>query len=185
VNFSNQASTAQKTLTQQKAVAAAAARDDQKKIDDINYTKVNESPFRAYTAPEEFGSFIVNFPKNWSSYAKEQSSGTQVSLALNPDFVRNTNGQDNTTAVRVMLITSTQEQYLNQYTATIKSGATKKTSITVSGQPAYDITGKFNGRKTIREVVVPIRDKVLVFSNESPQYASEFNSVLSQAKIIP
>jgi hypothetical protein len=185
VNFSNKASTAQRTLEQQKAAAVANAQAEQKKLDDINFTKVNESPFRAYTAPEQFGSFVINFPKNWSSYAKQQNSGTQVSLALNPDFIRNTDGQDDVTAVRVMLIISTQDKYLNQYTANIKSGKVKKTNITVSGQPAFDITGQFNGRKTIREVVVPIRDKVLVFSNESPQYATEFNSVLSQAKIIP
>ena len=72
-----------------------------------------------------------------------------------------------------------------QYNSVIKTGVVKKASIQVSGQPGFDLTGKFSGRKTIREVVVPIRDKVLVFSTESAQYASEFNTILSQAKIIP
>jgi len=185
VTFSSKAASVQKSTDQQKTAAAAKARDEQKQLDDVEFTKINESPFRAYTAPEQFGSFVINFPKNWSSYVKQQTQGAQVTLALNPDFVRNTNGADDVTAVRVILLLNTQDQYLSQYKSNIKAGIIKQTSTKVSGQPAFDLTGKFSGRKTIHEVIVPIRDKVLIFSNESSQYSSEFNAVLSQAKIIP
>ena len=185
VTFSSKASSIQKSLNQQTAAAAAKASDAQKKIDDDNFSKANESPFRAYTAPEKFGSFVINFPKDWSSWVDEEEQGTQVSLVLNPDFIRRTDGGDQAMAVRVMLMLRPQGQYLSQYNAVIKSGVMKEANIQVSGQPAFDLTGKFSGRKTVREVVVPVRDKVLVFSTESATYASEFNTILSQAKIIP
>ncbi len=185
VTFSNKAAATEKSTTQQKAAAAAAARDEQKSLDHIEFTKINETPYRAYNAPQQFGSFVINFPKNWSSSVREQNSGTQVSLALNPEFIRNSNGQDEITAIRVLFMTTPQSQYMAQYAGNIKNGKMKQAKTTVSGQPAYDVTGTFSGRKTIREVIVPVRDKVLVFSSESPQYAAEFNAVLSQAKIIP
>jgi hypothetical protein len=185
VTYSNKATTLQNSTNQQKAAAADAARTAQKRADDIEYTKINESPYRAYIAPVGFGSFVINFPKNWSSYVREQPSGTQVSLALNPNFIRNTNGEDEITAVRVILLTTAQDSYMAQYASAIKTGKLKKTITQISGQTAYDLTGTFNGKKTIREVVVPIRDKVLVFSSEASEYSSEFGAILSQAKIIP
>jgi hypothetical protein len=185
VIFSNKAATVEKFANQEKAAAVAKARDNQKQLDNLDFTRINESPFRAYTAPVQFGSFVVSFPKNWSSSVREQPQGTQVSLALNPDFLRNTNGQDEITAVRVMLMLTSQAQYMEQFKSNLKSGTLKQVSTKVSGQTAFEFNGKFNGRKTIREVVVPIRDKVLVFSTESSKYTLEFNTILSQAKIIP
>jgi hypothetical protein len=183
--FSSQASTATKTLKAKTAAAATVAREEQKKADDEANTKANNSPFRAYVAPEEFGSFVVNFPKTWSSWVDQERSGTQVSLILNPDFVRRTNGQDELMATRVVLLERTKDSFMSQYQGLLKSGKLKQADIKVSGLSAIDVTGTFTGSKTVRQVVVPIRDKVLVFTTESTKYSTEFNEILAQAKIIP
>lgn len=185
VVFSNKANTATATLEAQKSAAAAKARIEQQQADNVLYTKANESPFRTYEAPPEFGSFVISFPKNWSSSVSQDNSGTQVHLILNPDFLRRTNGQEQPMAVRVMLIQRSKEQQLSQFTGLLKSGKLKQANITVSGQPAFDITGAFNDRKTVRQVVVPIRDKVLVFTTENAKYAVEFGEIIAQAKIVP
>lgn len=182
VTFSSKASTATKSVEAEKATAAAKARDEQKKLDDDANTRANESPYRAYTAPQQFGSFVVNFPKNWSSFAEHSSSGTQVHLVLNPDFLRKTNGQDELMAARIKLIETPKDAYLATFT---RNKEVKQTPITVSDQPGFELTGKLPDRKSVRIVVVPIRDKVLVFSTENATFANEFNEILSQAKIIP
>jgi hypothetical protein len=185
VLFSGKAATANKTLESHAATAAAKARLDQKKLDDEANTKLNESPFRSYTAPEEFGSFVVTFPKNWSSRVDQETSGTQVSLDMNPDFLRKINGTDTPVAAKVQLMERTKDQFLNQYTSLVKKGTMKQANVKISGLPAYDLTGTFSDHKTVRQVVVPIRDKVLVYSTENSTYATEFNEILAQAKIIP
>jgi hypothetical protein len=185
VYFGGRASTAMSTLNAQKAIAADNARADQKSLDLVDNTKANESPYRSYVAPEQYGSFNIKFPKDWSSSVDEEANGTQVQLIINPDFIRKTNGSDNPVAIRVVLIERTKDNFLSQYTSPIRYGTIKQVLTKVSSQPAYDLTGKFGNTSTIRMVVVPIRDKVLVFSTEDVKYASQFNEALAQATIIP
>lgn len=185
IMYASQAAAATKSLQTQKAAAAKAAAAAQKLEDDTKYTKLNGSPFRSYTAPPEFGAFTINFPKNWSSWVDHEANGKQVSLALNPDFVHRTNGVDDPMAARVTLQERTKDQYLLQYASLVKTKAMKQTSITVSGLPAYDFTGKFPDRKTLHEVVIPIRDKVLTMTTENATYADEFNQIVAGAHIIP
>jgi hypothetical protein len=181
----NKATVATTTLGQQKAAAVDVARKDQKKDDDEANLIANESPFRSYVAPVDYGSFEIKFPKDWSGYVDNESIGTQVSLIINPDFVRRTNGADELVAGRVQLIERSKDSYLQLYASLIKRGTLKQADITVSGLKGYDITGTFADKKTTRQVVVPVRDKVLVFTNENSKYSSEFNQILAQANIIP
>jgi hypothetical protein len=185
ITFYSKAQTATNTLEAQKAVAVTKAKADQKKVDDEANTVANESPFRSYVAPVEYGSFEIKFPKNWSGYVIQDKNGTQVNLTINPDFIRRTNSNDELAAARVQLIERTSDQFMTQYTNLVKRGTLKQSDITVSGQKGFDITGTFQDKRTTRMVVIPVRDKVLVFSNENSRYASEFNEILAQSKIIP
>jgi hypothetical protein len=181
----NAASTASKNLQAKEAAAADVAKATQKKADDEAYSIAGESPFRDYVAPVEDGSFQIAFPKDWSSYVDQETSGTQVSLALNPDFIRRTNATDELMAARVQLIERGSDQYMNAFTSYVKQGTLKQSDITISGLHGYDLTGQFSDKKTTREIVIPVRDKVLVFINENSKYANEFNQILAQSKIIP
>lgn len=185
VVFASSANKATTTLNTQKSAAAAAARIEQQKLDDDIHMKADESPYRAYVAPVEFGSFTINFPKNWSSYVDQEATGKQVQLALHPDFVRRTNGTDDLIATRITLLERTKDQYLTGYASYLKNGTMKKADIKVSGQPGLEFTGKFPDRRTIHEVMVPIRDKVLIFANENAKYSTEFGQIVGQANIIP
>ena len=181
----NAASTASKNVQAKENAAADVAKAAQKKADDNAYQVAGESPFRDYVAPAEDGSFQIAFPKDWSSYVDQEATGTQVSLALNPDFVRRTNDSDELMAARVQLIERDSDQYMNSFTSYVKRGTLKQADITISGLRGYDLTGQFSDKKTTREVVIPVRDKVLVFINENSKYANEFDQILAQSKIIP
>lgn len=183
--YANQASNTRKTADTQRAKAVENAKAQQKADDETTYQKIAGSPFRSYTAPVAYGSFQVYFPKNWSSYAEEQASGTQVFLRLNPDFVRKTNNQPDKDAAHVSLIDQSADNYMRTFESQVKQGVIKKGVITVSNLPGYDLTGKFSDKRTVREVVIPVRDKIIVFTTENDKYASDFNEILAQAKIIP
>lgn len=183
--FYNKATVATNTLDQQKAQTATTAKADQKKADDLANTQANESPYRSYQAPIAYGAFIINFPKNWSSYVDQEQGGTQINLILNPDYVGRTNGTDNLEAARVTLQEQTGDNFMNQFQGSVKNGDLHQNTIQVSGLAAFDLTGKFGDRRTVREVVVPVRDKVIVLINENSQYKNEFAQILAQAKINP
>jgi hypothetical protein len=178
-----QASTAKNTLSKQKQAAADAARTEQKKTDERAAEIAAESPFRSYVAPIEYGSFEIKFPKNWSSWVdEERSSGTQVNLIVHPDFIRKTNNLEELMAARVTLQQKTLNEFLRPYEANKK---VTRADITVSGVKGVQITGQFSDKRTSRIVVVPIRDKSLVFTNEASQYNAEFDQILAQSKVVP
>jgi hypothetical protein len=185
LTFYDKAQQATTTLNTAAATAANAAKAAQKKTDATDYSIAQESPFRSFVAPDLYGSFVINFPKDWSSTVDEEQDGTQVSLALNPNFVETSQGIASPVAARVMLIDTDQSQYMSEFTPEVQEGTVTQKTITVSGQPGFDLSGTFNDQKTIREVVIPVRDKVLVFTTENSQYATEFDQILSQCKINP
>lgn len=181
----NQAQTATRTLETQKAAAATAAKAEQKKADDEANTIASQSPFRSYVAPVQYGSFEIKFPKNWSATVDHEPHSTQVSLILNPDFIRRTNGNDELVAAHITLEEKSSDSYVKTFADKVKRKILTQTEITVSGQKSFQFSGKFDNKKISRIVIVPVRDKVIVFANENDKYSHEFDQILAQATILP
>lgn len=180
------AHTATATLTSQKQAAASAAAEMQKKTDAAAVLNASESPFRPFTAAADFGGFVINFPKNWSGAASESTQTTnQVVLTLNPDFVRQTNGIANPLAAKVVLVQQLTSSILTQLSSQIKIGRLQQQDVMVSGIKGTQLTGAFDDKVTVREVLVPVRDKTIIFSTEDAKYSSQFDQILAQAKINP
>src|ERR1700683_245767 len=185
LHYYNRAAATTKSLNAQTATAATKAAAGQKTKDAVAYQAAGESPFREYDAPDADGSFVINFPKDWSSWVDQEQSGIQVTLILNPNFVQVLNGTPALAATKVTLQEQTGTEFISQYSGQISEHTMSESNTTVDGQPAYNFTGSFPNQRSVREVVVPVRDKVLVFDNENAQYADEFSEILAQAKINP
>lgn len=179
----NKAHTATTTLNAAKLQAAEAARDAQKKTDAADAELANESPFRSYIAPQQYGSFEIKFPKNWSgSVDEELNSQTQVTLVLNPDFVKRQNAKNDLVAAQVIFVQQTLNEYMTKY-KDVKT--ITRSNVTVSNIAAVQLKGTFPDKRTVRLVAVPVRDKTMVFTNEDSKYDSQFDQILAQAKINP
>ncbi len=187
--YYSQAKTATNILDQAKKEASTAARAEQKKADSAAQEVALESPFRSYQAPDEFGSFNVKFPKNWSARLAESAPGqVQVNLSVNPDFIRYKDDVTQPVALRVRLIKQNINAFIAEFEDAIKTGAVKKSGIVVSGQNGIALTGHYTDPSQggfVRLVAVPVRDKVLVFTCENGLYTSQFDATVSQSKIVP
>ncbi len=166
-----------------KLAAATAARTDQEAKDTIAARQSNESPFRSYLAPNEYGGFEIKFPKNWSSSIDEEaSSTTQVALLINPDFIRRVNGTEGLMAARVTLSQRNLDANIKLYAS---QKPLSQSTVSVSGIRSTQFSGTFNDKRTQRIVLVPVRDKTIIFANEDKNYAREFDAILAQSKIVP
>ncbi len=178
-----QAKVATTTLNQQKQAAAEAAREDQKKLDAQATITAAENPFRSYIAPIEYGSFEIKFPRSWSASVEQaRSNQTQVTLIVHPDFIKRDNNANELAAAKILLVQRT----LNEYVKVFQSQKeVKRSDTTVSGVKGVQLTGKFADKRTVRMVVIPIRDKSLVFFNEDSNFAPQFDQILAQSKVLP
>jgi hypothetical protein len=178
----NQASADRSTVNSQKTAAATAARADQKKTDDAAAKAAAESPYRSYTAPAEFGSFVIKFPKNWESYVNySQSSQDNLDLMLHPDLITANNNEPQLLACRITMRQGTLDNYLQQFH---NNPSVKQSDITVSGIKGKELIG-IQDKRSVRTIALPVRDKTLLFTNEDKNFASEFSTILAQSKIIP
>lgn len=177
---------ARSSLNSAKQSSYTKGQQDQQKSDDAKYLASNESPFRNYQAPDIYGSFLLKFPKNWNIYAVEtKDSSTQLSLFLHPDLVRQVSGSDNAYATRLVLTRSTADDIQKQHAEDVKQGKLSLKNITVSGIQSFRYEGKFDGKHDGSTVLVPVRDKTIIISNDDKQFANEYNQILSQAQITP
>lgn len=186
----NKASSATNNSNQVAQSAAIQAAQKQKKTDLAANIAAMEIPYRTYQAPTAYGSFIVSFPKSWSSRVSEAAENkVQVNLSVNPDFVRYKGDSALPVALRVRLIQQTSNSFIAEYAESIKSRKLVKTTSIVSGQNAIVLTGNFRSDDDtsgfVRLVAVPVRDKVIVFTCENGLYTQQFEEVIAQAKIIP
>lgn len=163
--------------------AAATARTAQKKADDLAARQAQESPYRTFQAAEEFGAFSLQIPKSWSAYVQYNLSGrTQLDLSLEPDIISITGNVTAPLAAHLELDQTTFDDYMSQYN---NDSSINQSDITVSGIKSKNLTGSFRDDTVVRVVVVPVRDKVMVFTNQDKTYDSEFTKILEQAKINP
>ena len=177
-----QAHTAKTTLNAAKQAAATSAAAAQKQSDDKAAVVAGESPFRTYTAPSTYGSFAINFPKDWSlSDDIEDSSTTPVTIIMQPTEIQTKNNTLDPLAAKVTLVDKQLSDYLKAYT----SKKITQSNVTVSGIASIQLNGKLPDNRAITLVAVPVRDTTIVFDNENAAYAPEFQAILAQAKINP
>ncbi|MBW3538257.1 hypothetical protein KY386_02065 [Candidatus Parcubacteria bacterium] len=182
----NTSQRATKTLQAATAESYEKGRQEQKEADRLQAEAEAKSPYRTYTAPGVYGGFEIKFPKNWNAYVVEGGSGaTQLSLTLHPDFVRQLPGRDNAYATQVKLLREVYNNVLRRYDEPIRKRLVTKRTATVSGITATWLEGKVDGRHDGVAVIVPVRDKVMIFSTDDRRFLDSFQQVLAQAVITP
>lgn len=190
VNSYMTAQNATKDLNAKKAAAyklgQTAGAQTQKETDAAAAKAAAQNPYRAYVAPPAFGEFAIKFAKNWSSsVAENQSAINQVDLIANPDFIKLLPDNSINYGLRVYLVNNTYAVVKTSYDQQVKSKKAKSTAATVSGIDGTRYDGKYNSTKSGIAVLIPVRDKTMVFTTENTKYQPEFEATLSQSTIKP
>lgn len=190
INSYMKAQNATKDLNAKKAVAyklgQEAGAETQKITDEAAAKAAAQNPYRSYVAPPAFGEFTIKFPKSWSSSVAENLTSTnQVDLIANPEFVKILPNNSVNYALRVGLVNNTYVATRLSYDQRVKSKKLKAEPVKVSGIDGTRYTGEYKEGKTGIAVLVPVRDKTIVFTTENTKYQTEFEATLTQSTIRP
>lgn len=164
-------------------------KSEQKALDAEENRKANDNPYRTFTAQPVDGGFQLQIPKTWSVYNSRATTGkVQVNLIANPDVITNNTGSgaQNTQAFRLQLLRTTQQEVVKTYGEAIKKKQLSSKGVTVSGISGTQLEGTIDAqRHTGVVIIVPVRDKTMVFITEDRKYLDEFNKIVAAAKITP
>lgn len=170
------------------AVSAAIKKEDAKKA--AEYAEEAKNPFKTYSGPAAYGSLQVQYPRTWSAYVVEQTTGSNtVDGYFNPNFVPAVNAASSSFALRVRVVNQSYASVMQSFQSYIK--AQKLTATPYAFPKVSSIIGtKLNGQITPLKqgtmVVVPLRANTLEVWTEGSSYAADFNnSVLPNLSFSP
>ncbi len=140
---------------------------------------------RVYKASPELGSFQVPIPRAWSWGVEARPDDGTFSGKADQDYI-NLLSEYHTFNMQL-----TRDQYsekIKELDERSKDGKFSATDITVSGIKGRAYIGVIdeNNKKNAELVVVPLREKTLVFSTDDyDTYGKAFNNVLAGVKLNP
>ncbi|MEK9195816.1 MAG: hypothetical protein AAB914_00440 [Patescibacteria group bacterium] len=168
------------------ASAVKIAEERAKTEKDTEFVQKEKEPYRVYTGPESFGSFNLSYPKTWSVYEDNKPAG--ASVKFQPAVVPA--GADVSLATIVEVVDVKYDSEIKKYESQVKSGEMKATPYALPKVPSVKglrFEGQLpGGKKTGIVVVLPLRDKTIKITSESPDYFGDYNNaILASFNFIP
>ena len=165
-------------------VSSAVTTAVKKQADtDAAYLEAEEKkPNRQFAGPEDFGALTFDYPKTWSTYiANDASSGGTFQAYLNPVAVPQVNNASKF-ALRVTIETKDYDTALGTYTALVKKGDLKSSTVKINGVDSTRLDGSFTKDVRGSAVIIKIRDKTVTIRSDAETFKTDFDAVVASIK---
>src|SRR3989344_1191352 len=165
---------------QKASTAAEIAKKQAETTKDNEFLEKEKQPLKDYLGPAQYGSVKIKYPKTWSAYVVESSSGSSpVDGFFHPNFVPN--AQVNTVgfALRVQVISTAYDQQLKSYDSAVKAGKAKVSPYKPALVPNVTgarIDGEIITGKQGSMILLPLRDKTVKLWTEANQFLPDFDT---------
>jgi hypothetical protein len=155
---------------------------------DAEFTEREKSPYKTFSGSLIAGSLKFEYGKSWSIYKDEKDSGTVLDFYAHPDFVSGVGETKTAQAFRAQVLDTDYTTELKKYEAKIKSGKVLSTAYTLKRMPdqlGTKLTGELEKDKQRILILMPLRDKTLVFWTDITDYYSEFDRIVESVTFVP
>ncbi len=162
----------------------SAAVKKQVDIDNKKFTESEKLPNRQFVGPDDYSRVTFDYPKTWSVYIyKDATNGGTFEAYLNPVSVPPVDASQQY-ALRVMIDEKDYDKEIATYSARVKKGDLKASSVVADGNNGTRLDGSFS--KDIRgsAVLFKIRDKTLTIRTDAITFASDFDKLIASIKFI-
>lgn len=165
--------------------AAAAADQRQAEVEEElakKFAEEEKKPYTSHRSPDQYGSIEVQYPKTWSAYVRESSSGgTPVDDYFHPRAVPDTSKPENVFALRIQVVDETYDRVVKSRESDVKAG--RLSAMPYSLPKVSNVVGtRFDGQvernKQGSMVVLPLRNMTIKIWTESPNYLEDFNNII-------
>lgn len=162
------------------ADATAVAVQEAETAKESEFIEREKLPTRTYTGPSTYGSLSFEYPKTWSVYSEESSSGTVLDVYAHPRVVPGLrSGQPY--GLRIEIISRQYDSEISRIQRAVDNGDLRSRAfrpdkvesvlgIRVDGLLERDVTGA--------AVYLPLRDRTIKMYTEVPQLVNDFNNIV-------
>jgi len=167
---------ADKLIADEVSLAVQAAESAK----DAEFVEKEKAPNLTYTGSATFGSFTFSYPKTWSLYSQDKSSGNEFSVYGAPGIVPSvSSGQS--FALRLDISTKSYDTELQSIQRLIESGNTVASAYRPEKLPQVlgtRITGEISSGISGSMVLLPLRDKTIKIYTESTEFLGDFTNII-------
>ena len=169
-----------KNNTDQKvALAVTAAESAESARKDKQFAEASKNPLKTYTAPEQFGSLALQYPRTWSAYVDTGNNGADdLDGYFNPDVVPTLNDENSTFALRLQVLDRKYSDVLRSFSSTEEVMITPYALPKLPKVVGVKLTGQIEREKQGVMVLLPVRDKTLQVYTESQSFENDFNNII-------
>ena len=154
--------------------AVRQATETQAKELEAEFKEREKEPNKTYTAPSEFGSVKLTYPKTWSAYV-DQSGSNEIEFFAHPGVVP---VSDVNLALKMSVTSRDFANEVKQYDAEVEKGELRAGAVEVSGVKGVRLEGFIEKDQEGIMVMFPLRDKTLRIWTESKEFSGDFNNIV-------
>ncbi len=171
----------------------STAKTQQQISDNKAFAIAEQNPFTTYYGPQAYGSLVVSYPKNWSSYVNTTTNNNYpVDGYFYPSTLPSVHDSDPVDfALRIRVLNMTYSQELQQYAGLQNGGNVQISAYSLPKMPSIvgvKVVGSLlnNNQKQGTVIILPLRSNTLEFWTEGNQYQSTFiNNILPSISFSP
>ncbi len=170
---------AKKDVDAQVMEAVASAVNENTEELENQFAEREQSPYRTFAGPVDYGELSFEFPKTWSVYeAADATSGGNYEAYLNPDKVYKVSSST-INALRVTIVNKSFDSYITTYDSALKNGKIQLSVRPINGENANVYSGELPGSSFVGiAAVFKIRDKTAVLQTDAMVFSDDFQKIL-------
>lgn len=174
---------AQSNVNDKIAIAVGQAKEDQSNTDQARNAVLAKSPYKTFTAPDDYCGLTFQYPQTWSEYWSQQTSnGGDFDAFLNPGYVPPVSDNQQF-ALRVIIQQRNYDTVTNQYNNLVQGGQLTQSTGSANGQNYERLTGDFSSNIRGDAVIFQCRDKTItVRTDANKTFESDFNALIATIK---
>ncbi len=160
-------------------VAAAVVKAEAAKTVELEaeFEAREKIPNKTYQANNTVGSIFITYPKTWSGYIDEETTGsTPLDAYFHPDFV-----PDSSNVAYALRVTVEERDYNREvegYQKDVERGDLTVAPITISGENGLRFDGEIDNDIFGAIVLLPLRDKTIKIWTESEVYLDDLTETV-------
>ncbi len=158
--------------------AVIVAVQDAETKKEAEFLEREKSPVRTYVGPEVYGKLTFDYPKTWSVYVDENSSGTVLDLYAYPKILPEFKS-DAPYALRVEIVSSNYDKEVEKLNKLVEKGVLTTSAF----RPAKNENvlgikgdGDLGSERQGSVVFLPLRDRTIKIYSETPEFIKDFNT---------
>jgi hypothetical protein len=148
---------------------------------DAEFVEQEKLPTRLFTGSATYGSLSFEYPKTWSVYAQENTSGTVLDVYAHPRIVPGLQSKQ-PYALRVEILSAQYDTQAESLLRLVERGEITAKALRpakLASVLGLRVDGEISQSTTGAAIYLPLRDRTIRISTESSEFLKDFNDIIA------